>query len=563
MRQSISHYKLFFVTFLFILFQNFSDSAEIKNRKMITSEKQYSLLKKNPKSEERLQWWRDARFGIFVHWGVYSMLGGEYKGADYGKEMGGPAAEWIFKTAKIPENEYRKFASTWNPQNYNPEQWCKLAASSGAKYIVLTAKHHDGLALFDSEIDNWNILQSTAYKKDIVRQFADAARKYNLKVGLYYSHRLDWFRLGTNRNAELTDKYKKVLENHLKTIFIKYKPDLIWFDMGKSGLIADLAFKITKKFAPNCIICGRIGGDYGDYKCMKDRHLPPPNNTMNAETPMTMRLNWGFDKDDENWKLPNDIIKMLSICATRNTNLLLNIGPDGNGKITENEINILNSVGAWMKVNSEAIYNTRGTPFNGEFPWGSLTVNNNNCAFFIHIHQKPVDGIIVIPGISSPVSNVNLLAKKHNLHCSFSLKKNTLTVKLPDTPLDTVRIIKVSGNKPFLFENSSGPDVGQKMNNIPDTRIISARTGVIQKFSNKNNGTLTIIRKSGIKFKVINVKKALIVYKNGNKGNVSDLTAGKSVKVTVEFPKRKKTATFQTKILIKKALPFLKNGNAL
>ena len=534
-------------------------SAEIKvieNKKINNSDKEQIRMDSNSKSDKRMEWWRNARFGIFVHWGVYSMLGGEYKGRDYGKEMGGPSIEWIYKTAGIPKEQYREFASEWNPENYNPEQWCRIAADAGAGYIVLTAKHHDGLALFDSDIDDWNIMQATAYKKDIVQQFVDAARKYKLKVGLYYSHRFDWYRLGTSRNVKLTDSYKRVLEAHLKTLCEKYHPDLIWFDMGKPGPIADTAFKITKQFAPDCVICGRIGGDYGDYKCMKDRHLPPPGNKGDAETPMTMRLNWGFDKDDENWKSPDDIIKMLSICAARNTNLLLNIGPDGDGRITDNEISILHSVGAWMKINKEAICNTSGTPFKGEFSWGSLTVGNDRKNFYIHIHNKPDGAAVIIPGVLTNVSGAVLLDSGKGIPCGFTQKDKKLTIHLPDTKQsEPVEIIKVTAGQPFLFDSSAGPGPGQEILNMPDTRIISARSGVIEKFSDENNGTLTVKRDSGVIFTVKNINNAAVLYADGKRGSIDELVPGTAVKTVVEFTKRKRPATFRTEVIIKKALP--------
>ena len=455
-------HKFYFIITVFYILLTFNCIAvEINNCEHKSLTLNNTNKSPNIQPDKRLEWWQNARFGIFIHWGVYSLLGGEYKGVDYGKEMGGASAEWIFKTAKIPKNEYREIAQKWNPRNYNPELWCKLAVQAGAKYIVLTAKHHDGLALFNTKSDDWDVINSTAYGKDIIQQFVNACRKYKLKVGIYYSQQIDWYRLGLNHKHRLTDQYKAVLKSHLKTIYHEYKPDLIWFDMGKAGKIADIAYKITKQIVPNCVICGRIGGGYGDYKCMKDRHLPPANNKKNAETPMTMRLNWGFDKNDKNWKSPDEIIKMLSICATRNTNLLLNIGPDGDGELSKNEINILKSIGSWMKINSDAIYNTHGTPFNGEFTWGSLTVSNNNKNFFIHIHNKPDNGQIIIPGVLTHISNVFLMTSKEDLECSYTQKNKNLTIQLPEISFDTVKIIKLSANKPLVFDSTKGPKPDQ------------------------------------------------------------------------------------------------------
>ena len=430
----------------------FKKNIKVKKREEMLKEKGYWTAAKIKKQyndsierEKRIRWWKNARFGIFVHWGVYSVLGGEYNGIDYGKEAGGPSAEWIFKKAKIPKEEYRKIAKNWNPENYNPEIWCKLAKDAGAEYIVLTAKHHDGFALFDDKgATNWNSVTNTDYHGNLLEKFVNAARKIGLKVGIYYSHQLDWWHIGLNKTVNLPENYIKILRSHLKTIMQDYKPDLLWFDMGKNGEAADIAYEITRKYNPDCVICGRIGGKHGDYSCLKDRQLPPVGNTIDCETPMTMRLNWGYDKDDNNWKTPSEIIKMLSLCSTRNTNFLLNIGPKPDGSLLKEEILCLKELANWMKINSESIKNTSGYPLNKEYPWGGLTISNDRKILYVHIQKIPDNGKIIIEGLQGDFSSAELLENKTPVKFSYNSKTNKLELLFKPAKLDFVDIIKLT-----------------------------------------------------------------------------------------------------------------------
>ena len=416
-----------------------------------TAAKIKQQYKDSVEREKRVQWWRNARFGIFVHWGVYSVLGGEYNGIDYGKEAGGPSAEWIFKKAKIPKEEYRKIAKNWNPKNYNPEIWCKLAKEAGAGYIVLTAKHHDGFALFDDKgATNWNSVKNTDYHDDLLKKFVNAAKKAGLKVGIYYSHRLDWWHIGLNKTDNLPDNYIKILRSHLKTIMQNYKPDLMWFDMGKAGQAADIAYEITREYNPNCVICGRIGGKYGDYSCLKDRQLPPIGNTIDCETPMTMRLNWGYDKNDNNWKTPREIIKMLSLCSTRNTNFLLNIGPKPDGSLSQEEISCLKELGRWMKNNSESIKNTNGSPLQKEYPWGGLSISHDKKTLYIHIQKIPENGKITIEGLNGDFISAEFLQNHTPIKFSYDSKTNKIELIFKPAKLDFVDIIKLKSKEKIL-----------------------------------------------------------------------------------------------------------------
>ena len=347
-----------------------------------------------PERRKRLGWWKDARFGVFVHWGVYSVLGGEWKGKDYGKEEGGPSAEWIMRTAKISKDDYAEVARRFNPVKYDPDHWAELAATAGAKYMVLTTKHHDGWALFDTKADEWGVGYQSPFKKDLVGMFADACRKHGLKVGFYYSHRKDWV---NNKGNACGPEYLKLVEKQLTELLTNYgKVDIMWFDMGRDGgEVARLCRDLVRKYQPDCVISGRIGGGYGDYTSFKDRHLPPPGSDIDGETCMTTRLNWGYDNDDDNWKSPGEVIRMLSTCACRNSNFLLNLGPKPDGTLCSEEEKRLKAIGEWMVKHAEAVRGTRGLPWGDGGNWGA-TVSKDGRSVYIHIWKWPLAGKIVV-----------------------------------------------------------------------------------------------------------------------------------------------------------------------
>ncbi len=388
--------------------------------------------------DERMKWWEDSRFGMFIHWGVYSTFGGEWNGNDYGKEMGGASAEWIYLMADIPKEAYQKAAHHFNPVNYDPAEWVRMAKNAGMKYMVLTAKHHDGFALFDTKASDWSIMESSVYQKDLVKEFIEECHKQGMRVGFYYSHEKDWYqRKKVGRDtSEITATYKTLVATHLKELLTNYgQVDVIWFDMGikQHKDLNQMCYDMVRKYQPRCIISSRIGNNLGDYRNLGDRQLAPPGIEGYVESIMTLRLNWGYDKNDANWKSSEEVISMLSKCACRHSNFLLNVGPQPDGRFTPEDIIRLENVGKWTKTNGEAIYETQGSPFKGEFEWGSISTKGNKVYLHLFGQQKRV---IHVEGIKSKVKKAYLLAGKDVTSFSQDTNQTTLTLTIPDKAFD-------------------------------------------------------------------------------------------------------------------------------
>ena len=262
----------------------------------------------------RMQWWREARFGMFIHWGVYAVPAGTYKG----KQIDG-IGEWIMRQAEIPVTEYRAFARQFNPVKYDPEAWAALAAEAGMKYMVITSKHHDGFALFPSEVTDWDVADATPYGKDLIGPLAAAARRNGLKFGLYYSQAQDWTNPG-GAKAGLEDgqgwceQHKGKFDDYLKTIAVpqtreiltRYKPDILWWDTPylMTRERADLLRPLLN-LQPGIIANNRLGGDYAGDTDTPEQHIPETGMPgRDWETCMTMNDTWGYKSYDNNWKNP-------------------------------------------------------------------------------------------------------------------------------------------------------------------------------------------------------------------------------------------------------------------
>jgi alpha-L-fucosidase len=431
---------------------------------------------------ERMKWWDDGRLGMFLHWGVYSTFGGEYNGRDYGKEVGQASAEWIYLRSNMPEKEYRNAALKWNPDKFNADEWVKMAQDAGMKYMVLTAKHHDGYALFNSEVSDWNIVKTSAIKRDLVKEIITACRKYNMRIGFYYSHEKDWTnhaRLSKD-DGPMPEKYVKFAEKQITELLTQYgEIDLIWYDtpVGAHVDFNKMCAALVRKYQPECIINGRIGNGLGDYKNIGDRAVVDPGLAGYMESIMTMRLNWGYDKNDDFWKSSNELINMVSSSACRGSNFLLNIGPTPEGTFPMQDQVRLSDLGEWMKLNGEAIYHTKGSPFSKEHVWGSLTQSKEENIIYLHLWNWQ-GGSITVNGLLSKVNSASFLDTGDKL--TFMQEKNSpvLLLQLPEiNETEKLRIIKlnVDGKQ---FDLTRGPDfVAPKISHVTHKKI----TGTITK----------------------------------------------------------------------------------
>jgi len=411
---------------------------------------------------KRMQWWDEGRLGMFLHWGVYSTFGCEYNGTDYGKEIGQTSAEWIYLSSNMPEKEYQNAALNWNPNKYNAEEWVKMAKNAGIKYMVLTSKHHDGYALFNSEASEWNSVKSSAVKKDLIKEFVLACNKYDMKVGFYYSHEKDWVnhaRQNVDPNP-ISKDYENFVRKQVTELCTNYgKIDLIWFDtpVHKHSDFNKMCADIVRKLQPECIISGRIGSGLGDYKNIGDRAIVNPGMAGYMESIMTMRLNWGYDKNDDYWKPSDELIKMVSKSACRGSNFLLNIGPTPEGVFPLQDQVRIEKLGEWMRLNSEAIYKTKGSPFLKEHIWGSLSQSKEENVIYLHLWNW-TGGDITVKGLLSQVKSASFLDTADELEFIKHEKSAELTIKLPELNTSkSQRIIKLIVDKK-VFDTTKGPD---------------------------------------------------------------------------------------------------------
>ena len=396
--------------------------------------------------DTRMAWWRDAKFGLFIHWGVYSVPAGFYHDKPvphYG--------EWIMKHGKIPMAEYQQFAKQFDPTNFNADTWVKTAKDAGMKYIVITTKHHDGFAMFDTKASPWNIVQASPYGRDPLRDLAAACRKYGIKLGFYYSQAQDWNNGGSAKDGgkwdpaqehDMDDYIDKIAVPQVKEILSNYGefPAMLWWDTPGGGMNTNRARKIydvVEQLRPDIIMNNRLGGGFkGDTETPEQRIPAQGFPGRDWENCMTINDTWGYKRDDKNWKSTELLIRNLCDIASKGGNYLLTVGPDATGVIPRPEVDRLKEIGKWLAVNGEAIYGSGATPFtdiHGSLDPVKRDVRGNpvfnqmwdwRCTskpgkIYVMIFKWPADGKFELPGLLSKVKKAYLLAG----HKKLKLKK--------------------------------------------------------------------------------------------------------------------------------------------
>lgn len=367
-------------------------------------------------ADARLQWFRDARFGMFIHWGLYSNPAGVWKGKPttfFG--------EWIMSRARIPVKEYELLAKDFNPVKFNADEWVQIAKDAGMKYIVITAKHHDGFAMYHSTSSKYNIVDATPFGRDPMKELAASCEKYDIKLCFYYSHDDDWHDPNGDGNTWDFPKekdYSKFFEGkvkpQVKELLTNYGPIYcMWFDnpsainKAQAQELVDLVHGLQ----PNCLVNGRVGFGLGDYAIPTDNQLETDNPDQIWEATVTMNDTYGYRKDDNNWKPASTLIRQLVRCVSQNGNYLLNVGPTGEGVIPQPSIDRLQIIGNWMKVNGESIYSSKGSPFPYNLDWSMITTRPGK--IYVHVFDWPGE-TLKIYGIKSRVKRAYLLADPAN-----------------------------------------------------------------------------------------------------------------------------------------------------
>lgn len=401
--------------------------------------------------DARMDWWRQARFGLFIHWGVYSVPAGVWKG----KPLPG-AGEWIMRCGRIPVQNYAQLPAQFNPVKFNADEWVRLAKQAGMKYIVITAKHHDGFAMFPSKASPFNIHDATPFKRDPLKELAAACRKQGIKLGFYYSQAQDWHHPGGSammgghwdkaQDGSMDEYLKKVSIPQVKEILSNYGPiAVLWWDTpeGMTKERADLLHSLLK-LQPGIITNDRLGfypGDTGTpEQTIPETGLPG----RDWETCMTMNETWGYKSTDHNWKPTPALIRNLVDIASKGGNYLLNVGPTSEGVIPEPSVQRLTEIGKWMKVNGASIYGTAPSPFSG-LSWGRCTQKPGK--LYLHVFDWPKDGKLVVP-LKNSIKRAYLLSDKKRSRLRLSTALGMWVIHLPPAapdPVDTVVVAEIQG----------------------------------------------------------------------------------------------------------------------
>jgi len=410
--------------------------------------------------DQRMEWWREARFGLFIHWGLYAQPAGEWKG----EQIPG-ISEWIMARAEIPVKEYEKLAETFNPVKYDADQWVRLAKQAGMKYIVITSKHHDGFAMFHSRASEYNIVDATPFDRDPLKELAEACDKHNIRLGFYYSQAQDWHEPGgtywniedgephwdpdlvreplmTYVEGKAIPQVKEILENYGGL-------DILWWDTprGMTEEAAQVLQEVADQY-PDMLTNNRLYRPWpGDFST-PEQHVPPTGLDYDWEVCMTMNTSWGYKHYDHNWKSAETLIRMLVDIASKGGNLLLNVGPTAEGLIPEPSVERLKAIGKWMDVNGESVYGTTASPF-FKLPWGRCTRQDGDqgTLLYLHVFDWPEDHMLKVPGIQAQVKNVYLLADTEK-ELSYNFEEGDLWIELPQhmpDPVNTVVVVEIRG----------------------------------------------------------------------------------------------------------------------
>ena len=339
-------------------------------------------------------WFDKARFGMFVHWGLYALPGGVWQGMDIPW-----VSEWLMRKFKIPIIQYEKLAARFKAEKFNAGHWAETAAEAGMKYMVVTAKHHDGFSMFKTAYDHYNIADATPFGKDPMLELAPACRRAGIRLGFYYSQDQDWHEKGATGNtwdfraedqnpAAFQAYLDRKVKPQLRELLTNYgEVSIIWFDTPhqiteeQSAGLKDYVHELQ----PQCLVSGRVGNGKGDYESLGDNQLPAGLPGHRREGLGTMNESWGYKSTDTHYRTGEEILRILCRMAACDTNYLLNVGPDGSGRFPPQATEILHTVGQFLARYGEALYGTHA--LDGcqgcQFPWGNLTVKGNRIYFWI------------------------------------------------------------------------------------------------------------------------------------------------------------------------------------
>jgi alpha-L-fucosidase len=444
--------------------------------------------------DQRIAWWREAKFGMFIHWGVYSQAGGEWRG----KKVSG-YAEHLMRKERISRADYLQLAHQFDPDKFNAEEWVKYAKGAGMHYMIITSKHHDGFAMYPSEVSDFNIRKQTRFQRDPMAELSAACKKNGLKFGFYYSHAFDWEHPDAPGNdwefknpggdsnlyggrewydlhPELLTKAKKYVDEkaipQIQELIKKYHPDILWFDTPQKLPLSEniRILKAIRELDNNVVVNGRLvrfeNSNFGDYKNTADRPAEFYPVAGDWEAIPTTNESYGYSKFDSSHKPVSHFIRLIASASSRGGNLLMNIGPKGDGTFDTKDVAILKGIGAWMNKNGESIFGTKASSLPLQ-SWGVSTLKGNK--LYLHVFNWPSDGKLYVGGLKSSIDKVSLLADPKMQFTFSKPNPNDLVINLPKKAIDTVNTVLVVDFKRGLQTDS----LRYVSTNIPVTRLLA------------------------------------------------------------------------------------------
>ncbi|MBN1466467.1 alpha-L-fucosidase [candidate division KSB1 bacterium] len=426
--------------------------------------------------EEAVEQWREDKFSLFIHWGLYSTLGGEWKGERVSRGY----SEQIRAHANISREEYAALAQDFNPVNWDANAICELAKAAGMRSIVFTAKHHDGFNMFDSDYSDFNIADATPFGRDVVKELAKACERHGLKLGLYYSL-IDWnlpeARISSHNSDQIPAKHEEYNAQQIAELVTKYGPiSELWFDMGAPTAEQSKRFAgIVRQHQPFCLVSGRISNDQGDFNVMGDNFSPGFKMELPWQSPASMfPETWGYrswqERGDDQEKVVEKIRALVRV-VSRGGAYLLNIGPMGDGAVVPFEADVLRGIGDWLKVNGDAIYGTEANPFD------NLHCADATCKegiIYLHVVDWPADNIFKLPGLQNAITRAYLLKDEKQQLSAAPFEDGQILTASKDIERDSaVTVIAVEYDGQLKIRPARILDAADKIELTSDTAVES------------------------------------------------------------------------------------------
>lgn len=441
---------LIFMAWIFFISTGLTFSQEKDKQRMDEMWGDQSLVS-DTEDPGRGRLFHDGNYAMFVHWGLYSQLAGNYEDSTY---YG--ISEWIMspRRANIPVDKYKELARDFNPVAFDAEAIAKLAKDAGMKYIIHTSKHHDGFAMYHSKACDFNIVDATPFRRDPVKELADACREEGIGFGFYYSQNQDWTAPGGDRgptsdasgkDVSFDDYFNDKCIPQVEEITTQFGDIvLIWFDTpGKMPKIyAEKLIDIVHRNQPEALVSSRVGHGLGDYRTLGDMEIPHENVEGPWEAVDVTNDSWGYAAYDRNWKSPKDILCRLISTVARGGTYMLNIGPKGDGSVPENAAQSLRTAGKWIKRYPQVIYAADPSPWQHALPWGDVTVKGTT--MYVSVFDWPGTGELFIPGLKSEISAINLLNGDAKSALKFRKENGWIILDIPfEPPEKFVSVIEV------------------------------------------------------------------------------------------------------------------------